>query len=132
MSFEWTAEKIATLMALWEEGLTTSDIGDRLGITKNAVVGKVHRLGLPKRGSPIRAKPEPKKDTVSMAKLRPGMCVWPEGEPGSDEFHFCGGEAVEGKPYCAAHCERAYIKPSKDKDRNRNRNPDRDWNRRVA
>lgn len=128
MSFEWTAEKIATLMALWDEGLTTSDIGDRLGITKNAVVGKVHRLGLPKRGSPIRSKPEPKKDTVSMAKLRPGMCVWPEGEPGSEEFHFCGAEAVEGKPYCAAHCARAYIKPSKDKDRR----PDRDWNRRVA
>lgn len=43
------------LIALWDEGLSTAEIGRRLDVTKNAVVGKVHRLGLPKRQSPIRS-----------------------------------------------------------------------------
>ena len=119
MSFEWTEDHIKTLIALWEEGLTTSQIGERIGITKNAVVGKVHRLGLPKRGSPIKPKPEKKKtNVVSMAQLRPGMCVWPIGDPATDDFYFCGAEAMEGRPYCEEHCARAYVKPSKE-DRQR-------------
>ena len=51
---EWTEETIARLKALWQEGLSTAEIGRQLGITKNAVVGKAHRLGLPARPSPIR------------------------------------------------------------------------------
>lgn len=54
-SNEWTPERIAALIALWGEDISTSEIGRRLGITKNAVIGKVHRLGLPKRRpSPIK------------------------------------------------------------------------------
>ncbi len=51
---EWTDETIARLKALWQEGLSTAEIGRQIGITKNAVVGKAHRLGLPPRPSPIR------------------------------------------------------------------------------
>ncbi|QNT77838.1 GcrA family cell cycle regulator [Entomobacter blattae] len=51
---EWTEETIARLRALWDEGLSTAEIGRQLSITKNAVVGKAHRLGLPSRPSPIR------------------------------------------------------------------------------
>ncbi|QEO16951.1 GcrA family cell cycle regulator [Acetobacter vaccinii] len=51
---EWTEEIIAQLKDLWAEGLSTAEIGRRLSITKNAVVGKAHRLGLPARPSPIR------------------------------------------------------------------------------
>jgi len=116
---EWTSERIAALIALWNEGLTTSEIGNRLGITKNAVVGKVHRLGLPKRGSPIKQKPQKPADVVSLAALRPGMCVWPIGDPGTEEFHFCGQDSVPEKPYCGEHCARAYVKPSKDERRSR-------------
>ena len=46
---DWTPERIAALIALWNEDLSTSEIGRRLDFTKNAVIGKVHRLGLPKR-----------------------------------------------------------------------------------
>jgi GcrA cell cycle regulator len=113
MSEEWTPTRVSVLIALWNEGLTTSQIGLRLGVTKNAVVGKVHRLGLPKRGSPIRQKPKPA-EVISLAALRPGMCSWPDGEPGKDDFHFCGDPVVPDKPYCADHCGRAYVKISKD------------------
>jgi GcrA cell cycle regulator len=51
---EWTDETIAKLRALWAEGLSTAEIGRRLNISKNAVVGKAHRLNLPARPSPIR------------------------------------------------------------------------------
>ncbi|MCX5614890.1 GcrA family cell cycle regulator [Bombella saccharophila] len=53
---EWTDELIARLRELWEQGLSTAEIGRQLSITKNAVVGKAHRLNLPSRPSPIRNK----------------------------------------------------------------------------
>jgi GcrA cell cycle regulator len=51
---EWSDETILRLRALWDEGHSTAEIGRRLGISKNAVVGKAHRLDLPARPSPIR------------------------------------------------------------------------------
>ncbi len=54
---EWTEELIARLRALWDEGHSTAGIGRILGISKNAVVGKAHRLNLPARPSPIRREP---------------------------------------------------------------------------
>jgi GcrA cell cycle regulator len=43
---EWTEERVDKLKALWAEGHTASEISHRLGVTRNAVIGKVHRLGL--------------------------------------------------------------------------------------
>jgi GcrA cell cycle regulator len=51
---EWNDEVIGKLCALWTEGHSTAEIGRRLNISKNAVVGKAHRLNLPPRPSPIR------------------------------------------------------------------------------
>src|SRR5690242_14792314 len=51
---EWTDETIVRLRSLWDEGHSTAEIGRRLGVSKNAVVGKAHRLDLPARPSPIR------------------------------------------------------------------------------
>ena len=51
---EWTDEAIVRLRALWAEGLSTAEIGRRMGVSKNAVVGKAHRLNLAARPSPIR------------------------------------------------------------------------------
>ena len=51
---DWTEETISRLRSLWQEGLSTAEIGRRMSITKNAVVGKAHRRVLPPRPSPIR------------------------------------------------------------------------------
>ncbi len=51
---DWTEESISRLRSLWQDGLSTAEIGRRMQITKNAVVGKAHRLTLPPRPSPIR------------------------------------------------------------------------------
>jgi len=59
---EWTDETIGRLRGLWDEGHSTAEIGRRLGFSKNAIVGKAHRLDLSARPSPIRrdvTEPEP-------------------------------------------------------------------------
>lgn len=50
----WTDEMVEQLKELWAQGVTTGEIGKRLGISKNSIVGKVHRLGLEGRPSPIK------------------------------------------------------------------------------
>jgi GcrA cell cycle regulator len=60
----WNDGNVARLRELWDQGLPTAQIGKLLGFTKNAVVGKAHRIGLERRPSPIRrtsAKPDRKK-----------------------------------------------------------------------
>lgn len=52
----WTDERIATLKKLWEGGSTASQIADELGgVSRNAVIGKAHRLGLKSRPSPVKS-----------------------------------------------------------------------------
>lgn len=62
----WTPERIEQLRALWAEGLSINEIGRRMKMSKNAVIGKAHRLKLAARPSPIRRGGEPK-----VAKARP-------------------------------------------------------------
>lgn len=51
----WTDERIDTLRKMWEAGQTASQIADALGeVSRNAVIGKAHRLGLQSRPSPVR------------------------------------------------------------------------------
>ena len=113
MTIEWNDEQVNALVELWNEGLPTSEIGRRLGTTKNAVVGKAHRLRLSKRQSLIHKKAPPA-EVIRLGELRTGMCSWPLGEPGTPDFQFCGRPAVPGKPYCDEHCSVAYVS-SKDR-----------------
>ena len=60
----WDENNVTKLRELWDQGLPTAQIGKLLGFTKNAVVGKAHRIGLERRPSPIRrtsVKPDRKK-----------------------------------------------------------------------
>lgn len=52
----WTDESVERLRQMWSEGLTANEIAKKLGVTKNAIVGKVHRLCLTARPSPIKSK----------------------------------------------------------------------------
>lgn len=141
----WTDERVAELMRLWEAGRSASEIGRLLGVSKNSVVGKAHRMKLKARPSPIKRGSTPQVRRVAVAPIarpaaqapaapkavetrvpaqapapRPARavarangkgpnCLWPIGDPGDQDFHFCGAPAVPGKPYCDEHCARAYI-----------------------
>ena len=62
----WTDEMVEELKKLWAEGVTTGEIGKRLNISKNSIVGKVHRLGLSGRPSPIKKKSDtPKAENIT-------------------------------------------------------------------
>ena len=65
----WTDERIATLQKLWEGGSTASQIAEQLGgVSRNAVIGKAHRLGLKSRPSPVKAN---EKKKAAAAKKKP-------------------------------------------------------------
>jgi GcrA cell cycle regulator len=85
---DWNADAIERLKSLWTEGLSTAEIGRRLNISKNAVVGKAHRLALVARPSPIRRDPDaaprsrqPAQHRLHGSTLPPLSCV-PETPPG--------------------------------------------------
>jgi GcrA cell cycle regulator len=64
----WTDERIATLKKMWEGGATASEIATELGgVSRNAVIGKAHRLGLKARPSPVKAN-EKKKIAAPVTK----------------------------------------------------------------
>jgi GcrA cell cycle regulator len=114
MTQEWTAERAAALIALWNEGVCASEIGRQLCVTKNAVIGKAFRLQLPQRrpSAPTQADNQ---SVIRLEELGAGMCSWPLGAPEKDGFHFCGAVAVRGKPYCPMHCSLAYIPAAKER-----------------
>ena len=116
----WTEDRIALLTKLWEEGLSAQEIGRQLDVTKNAVIGKAHRLGLQSRPSPIRRSkaiaPKKIKRTVGItgvaARSIGPKCCWPYGDPQDESsFRFCEGPALPGKPYCNEHYNIAYVQP---------------------
>ena len=82
----WNEERLGQLTKLWGQGLSITQIGLKLGVTRNAVVGKVHRMGLPKRQSPIvrSGKPfEPKRRKLSpltFADWDRHKCCWPSSK----------------------------------------------------
>ena len=133
----WTDERIEQLKKLWDEGLSASQIAKELGegVTRNAVIGKAHRLGLKSRPSPVKsdktkakapAKKAAKKEAkkfVTLLDLTDRMCKWPFGHPGDPDFHFCGRPAEPGMPYCATHCAEAYQAQPPRRDRRQTSRP---------
>lgn len=133
----WTDERIDLLKLRWAEGLSASLISDEMGMTRNAIIGKIHRLHLEARRVTVRlpdmriysphkqvrfraVKPksaiepemlvgEPAPNPVySINALTRTSCRWPYGDPGTAEFHFCGAPALNRRPYCGPHHHLAY------------------------
>ena len=145
----WTDDRVEQLKNLWTEGLSASQIARALGgVTRNAVIGKVHRLGLAGRAAPARAErprvpsaprvsfrhhvpPPPVIEEepivfddgshATVLTINDRMCRWPIGDPAKDEFHFCGRAPRSGSPYCEAHARKAYQpqQPHQRRDRGR-------------
>ncbi|HVF94686.1 MAG TPA: GcrA family cell cycle regulator [Sphingomonas sp.] len=65
----WTEERIGSLRTMWEAGQTASQIAEALGgVSRNAVIGKAHRLGLQARPSPVKPN-DPDKDKAAAAAV---------------------------------------------------------------
>ena len=75
----WTDERIDRLKKMWSEGATASQIADELGgVSRNAVIGKAHRLGLDARPSPV--KPGEEKEKKAAAAPAPAPKPAPKAE----------------------------------------------------
>jgi GcrA cell cycle regulator len=100
----WTDERIATLTKMWESGATASQIADELGgVSRNAVIGKAHRLGLKARPSPVKAnepKPAPtRKDAdAKVAAKAPAPRAAPRPPQPAAEDEFADASEVAAAP----------------------------------
>ena len=130
----WTDEKVEKLKELWTKGHTASQIADILGdTTRNAVIGKAHRLDLEarapsKQSSNVNTKdnkqtkkiaqPASRKakfqsilldknfepeNPTSLENLNETTCKWPIGHPDEENFYFCGRKPEGEFPYCKLH-----------------------------
>src|SRR5437762_7390212 len=83
----WTEERIDRLKKMWHDGATASQIADELGgVSRNAVIGKAHRLGLEQRPSPVKPGEE------KVAKKAAPVAAAPSPKPAARD------EAVGGRP----------------------------------
>ena len=130
----WTEEKVEKLKQLWSKGHTASQIAEALGdTTRNAVIGKAHRLDLEARApskqsgqssnsnnKPIRRgsaqtsrkakfqsilldKNFEPENPKSLEELTDQTCKWPIGHPNEEKFYFCGRKPEGEFPYCKLH-----------------------------
>ena len=120
----WDEKNLERLKKLWDDGLPITKIGLELGVSRNSIAGKAHRLGLPKRNSPISKSGEPRKNKITSnfeaSKELPlkillrevewsrNRCCWPIGDPKLPGFSFCGTSIMPGRPYCEEHSNLAY------------------------
>src|SRR5436305_7599102 len=80
LSMSWTEERIERLKKMWHDGATASQIADELGgVSRNAVIGKAHRLGLEQRPSPV--KPGEEKEAKKAAPVAAPKLAATKHEP---------------------------------------------------
>ena len=78
----WTEERIERLKKMWHDGATASQIADELGgVSRNAVIGKAHRLGLEQRPSPVKPGEEKEKKTAAAPAAKPPRADVPRAVP---------------------------------------------------
>tara|TARA_Y100000816_G_scaffold9726_1_gene6256 strand:- start:9321 stop:9806 length:486 start_codon:yes stop_codon:yes gene_type:complete len=139
----WTDEKVAKLKELWGKGSTASQIAEILGgVSRNAVIGKAHRLNLSGKIIAKKSSNNQKinKSNTNFKKVRRGRfksiiidkdfepenpkqleelddksCKWPIGHPNEKNFYFCGRTSLKDFSYCKLHLLYAF-QPKNKKD----------------
>jgi len=136
----WTESRVELLRKLWADGLSCAQIAAELGagLTRNAVIGKIHRLGRAERA--VAKKPGPRVESAVVVAEPPAViepaapgagvtlfaagehqCRWPHGDPlDLATFRFCGARKVGETPYCGAHAALAFnivVKPRRPRAR---------------
>ena len=135
----WNDEKVAKLKELWGKGSTASQIAAIIGgISRNAVIGKAHRLNLSAKIKPRsnssreglnKINPEESvqkknrgnkfkslliekdfepENPKQLEELDESSCKWPVGHPEEKSFYFCGRSSLKDFSYCKLHLLYAY------------------------
>ena len=94
----WTDERIERLKEMWTRGMTASQIAEELGaVSRNAVIGKAHRLGLQSRPSPVKPN-EPQAAEDAAAPAAAAAAAEPAALPDTVDFPATTSLEVEGDP----------------------------------
>ena len=104
----WTSDRVARLTRLWGSGMSARLIAEDLGcgISRDAVIGKAHRLRLAGRLSPINWEPladSSRPATIAIESLTAQSCRYPIGDPLKAGFRFCCRRQAAGSSFCAEH-----------------------------
>ena len=96
----WTEERIERLKSMWTEGATASEIADKLGgVSRNAVIGKAHRLGLEARPSPVKPGEEHSSAPAAAPAKAPKKAEKaPKAPPAPVEENIQGQSSVASRP----------------------------------
>lgn len=102
----WPAERDNLLRELWEQGLSARLCGIELGCTRNAVIGRAHRLGLPSRKptGPNGGRQPRKRKHVLRRTISPHQFIWEIGEPPIEKVHEPLGPPVPFIETKLHHC----------------------------
>lgn len=134
----FSKEEDDTIINLWYE-YTSYELAELMGRSRNAIIGRVHRLGIDRTKKPTikkglkpkaTSKPRvfvqrnkeigvapkeigvaPYEQPRTFAQLEQWHCKWPVGDPKEANFYFCGAPRKDDLPYCSYHALVAYKEP---------------------
>ena len=133
----WTTQQVNKAIYMWKEGHTATEIAKRISKSRNAVIGKLNRLGVKKPNAAAtkdtnqtrygnkptgnngskQGKGQTDNETqdvkledqkLTLLFLNEKTCRWPIGDPSTKNFWFCGKPSQLNKRYCAQHSELAF------------------------